>query len=46
MSRGRGAERGLALCEQVMWNAAVHAEFIHDHPDYGFETSGVRFNWR
>uniref|UniRef100_A0A8B9ZXA2 glutathione-disulfide reductase n=1 Tax=Anas zonorhyncha TaxID=75864 RepID=A0A8B9ZXA2_9AVES len=30
----------------VMWNAAVHAELIHDHPDYGFETSGVRFNWR
>ncbi|NXU47791.1 GSHR protein, partial [Turnix velox] len=31
---------------QVMWNTAVHAEFIHDHADYGFETSGVKFNWR
>ncbi|XP_075565334.1 glutathione reductase, mitochondrial isoform X2 [Pelecanus crispus] len=29
-----------------MWNAAVHAEFVHDHADYGFETPGVRFNWR
>ncbi|NWR52490.1 GSHR protein, partial [Regulus satrapa] len=31
---------------QVMWNAAVHAEFVHDHADYGFEAPGVRFNWR
>uniref|UniRef100_A0A8C2TDK0 glutathione-disulfide reductase n=1 Tax=Coturnix japonica TaxID=93934 RepID=A0A8C2TDK0_COTJA len=31
---------------QVMWNAAMHAELIHDHPDYGFEIPGVRFNWR
>ncbi|XP_033369582.1 glutathione reductase, mitochondrial isoform X2 [Parus major] len=29
-----------------MWNTAVHAEFVHDHADYGFETSGVKFNWR
>uniref|UniRef100_A0A8C2Y9I0 glutathione-disulfide reductase n=2 Tax=Coturnix japonica TaxID=93934 RepID=A0A8C2Y9I0_COTJA len=29
-----------------MWNAAMHAELIHDHPDYGFEIPGVRFNWR
>ncbi|NXC76185.1 GSHR protein, partial [Anhinga anhinga] len=34
------------LCGQVMWNAAVHAEFVHDHADYGFETAGVKFNWR
>ncbi|NXY49779.1 GSHR protein, partial [Ceuthmochares aereus] len=34
------------LCVQVMWNAAVHAEFIHDHADYGFETPSVKFNWR
>ncbi|NXX93957.1 GSHR protein, partial [Centropus bengalensis] len=34
------------LCAQVMWNAAVHAEFIHDHADYGFETPNVKFNWR
>ncbi|XP_054059656.1 glutathione reductase, mitochondrial isoform X2 [Rissa tridactyla] len=32
--------------KKVMWNAAVHAEFIHDHADYGFETPGVKFNWR
>ncbi|XP_065489662.1 glutathione reductase, mitochondrial [Caloenas nicobarica] len=32
--------------KKVMWNAAVHAEFIHDHADYGFETAGVKFNWR
>lgn len=32
--------------KKVMWNTAVHAEFIHDHPDYGFEIPGVRFNWR
>uniref|UniRef100_A0A8C0BH30 Glutathione-disulfide reductase n=1 Tax=Buteo japonicus TaxID=224669 RepID=A0A8C0BH30_9AVES len=29
-----------------MWNTAVHAEFIHDHADYGFETPSVKFNWR
>ncbi|XP_015716722.1 glutathione reductase, mitochondrial [Coturnix japonica] len=32
--------------KKVMWNAAMHAELIHDHPDYGFEIPGVRFNWR
>ncbi|OXB74958.1 UNVERIFIED_CONTAM: hypothetical protein H355_013298 [Colinus virginianus] len=32
--------------KKVMWNAAVHAEFIHDHPDYGFEIPSVRFDWR
>uniref|UniRef100_A0A674GBD3 Glutathione reductase n=1 Tax=Taeniopygia guttata TaxID=59729 RepID=A0A674GBD3_TAEGU len=32
--------------KKVMWNTAVHAEFIHDHADYGFETAGVKFNWR
>ncbi|XP_074444679.1 glutathione reductase, mitochondrial isoform X2 [Larus michahellis] len=32
--------------KKVMWNTAVHAEFIHDHADYGFETPGVKFNWR
>lgn len=30
---------------QVMWNAAVHAEYLHDHGDYGFETGDVRFSW-
>ncbi|POI30616.1 hypothetical protein CIB84_005634, partial [Bambusicola thoracicus] len=51
----RAAEMGVrvALVEPrrlggtcVMWNTAMHAEFIHDHPDYGFEIPGVRFNWR
>ncbi|XP_069711174.1 glutathione reductase, mitochondrial isoform X2 [Phaenicophaeus curvirostris] len=32
--------------KKVMWNAAVHAEFIHDHADYGFETPSIKFNWR
>ncbi|NXL75537.1 GSHR protein, partial [Leptocoma aspasia] len=32
--------------KKVMWNTAVHAEFVHDHADYGFETPGVKFNWR
>ncbi|NXI15338.1 GSHR protein, partial [Irena cyanogastra] len=32
--------------KKVMWNTAVHAEFVHDHADYGFETTGVKFNWR
>ncbi|KFZ53598.1 hypothetical protein N321_11389, partial [Antrostomus carolinensis] len=27
--------------KKVMWNTAVHAEFIHDHADYGFETPDV-----
>ncbi|KAF1495630.1 Glutathione reductase, mitochondrial, partial [Pygoscelis antarcticus] len=39
-------EPACGLCGQVMWNAAVHAEFVHDHADYGFETPGVKFNWR
>ncbi|XP_026518554.1 glutathione reductase, mitochondrial-like, partial [Terrapene carolina triunguis] len=32
--------------KKVMWNTAVHFEFIHDHADYGFETPNVKFNWR
>uniref|UniRef100_A0ABM5FRD6 Glutathione reductase n=1 Tax=Pogona vitticeps TaxID=103695 RepID=A0ABM5FRD6_9SAUR len=32
--------------KKVMWNTAVHSEFIHDHMDYGFEISTVKFNWR
>ncbi|NWV23075.1 GSHR protein, partial [Origma solitaria] len=35
-----------SLCGQVMWNTAVHAEFVHDHADYGFEIPSVKFNWR
>ncbi|XP_061690525.1 glutathione reductase, mitochondrial isoform X2 [Syngnathoides biaculeatus] len=28
-----------------MWNAAVHAEFLHDHADYGFDVKKVNFSW-
>uniref|UniRef100_A0A8D2JHS7 Glutathione reductase n=2 Tax=Varanus komodoensis TaxID=61221 RepID=A0A8D2JHS7_VARKO len=32
--------------KKVMWNTAVHSEFLHDHADYGFEISDVKFKWR
>nr|XP_056704909.1 glutathione reductase, mitochondrial [Euleptes europaea] len=32
--------------KKVMWNTAVHTEFIHDHADYGFQVANVKFNWR
>ena len=28
-----------------MYNAAVHAEYLHDHSDYGFENAHADFNW-
>ncbi|XP_062985105.1 glutathione reductase, mitochondrial [Elgaria multicarinata webbii] len=31
--------------KKVMWNTAVHYEFIHDHADYGFEIADVKFKW-
>ncbi|XP_053179944.1 glutathione reductase, mitochondrial isoform X1 [Scomber japonicus] len=31
--------------KKVMWNAAVHAEYLHDHSDYGFEVENIRFSW-
>ncbi|XP_063732362.1 glutathione reductase, mitochondrial isoform X1 [Eleginops maclovinus] len=31
--------------KKVMWNAAVHAEYLHDHGDYGFDVGNVRFSW-
>ncbi|XP_068596082.1 glutathione reductase, mitochondrial [Brachionichthys hirsutus] len=31
--------------KKVMWNAAVHAEYLHDHSDYAFEVENVRFSW-
>uniref|UniRef100_A0A6I8S8G8 Glutathione reductase, mitochondrial n=1 Tax=Xenopus tropicalis TaxID=8364 RepID=A0A6I8S8G8_XENTR len=30
----------------IMWNAAIHSEYIHDHEDYGFETSAIKFTWK
>lgn len=32
--------------KKVMWNAAVHAEYLHDHSDYGFEGGHAHFNWK
>ncbi|XP_029457467.1 glutathione reductase, mitochondrial isoform X2 [Rhinatrema bivittatum] len=32
--------------KKVMWNTAVHSEYLHDHADYGFHTSDVKFHWK
>ena len=32
--------------EQVMFNTAMHAEFIHDHKDYGFSVNFDEFSWK
>jgi len=32
--------------KKVMYLTAQHAEFIHDHSDYGFEISESKFNWK
>ncbi|XP_075059898.1 glutathione reductase, mitochondrial isoform X2 [Mixophyes fleayi] len=32
--------------KKIMWNAAIHSEYIHDHEDYGFQTSDVKFTWK
>jgi glutathione reductase (NADPH) len=29
-----------------MYNAALHAEFLHDHSGYGFDVETKGFNWR
>ncbi|KAM6221460.1 glutathione reductase, mitochondrial isoform 4-T4 [Rhynchocyon petersi] len=31
--------------KKVMWNTAVHSEFIHDQVDYGFQSCESKFNW-
>uniref|UniRef100_A0A8C9IAC5 glutathione-disulfide reductase n=1 Tax=Piliocolobus tephrosceles TaxID=591936 RepID=A0A8C9IAC5_9PRIM len=31
--------------KKVMWNTAVHSEFMHDHADYGFSSCEGKFNW-
>lgn len=31
--------------KKVMFNTAVHAEFIHDHKDYGFDVDFKGFDW-
>ncbi|XP_007119089.1 glutathione reductase, mitochondrial isoform X1 [Physeter macrocephalus] len=32
--------------KKVMWNTAVHSEFMHDHVDYGFQSCEGKFSWR
>ncbi|MBN3303778.1 GSHR protein, partial [Amia calva] len=32
--------------KKVMWNTAVHAEYLHDHKDYGFQGNEIKFNWQ
>ena len=29
-----------------MFNAAKHAEMIHDHKDYGFDVTANGFDWK
>uniref|UniRef100_A0A8C1T3T6 Glutathione reductase, mitochondrial n=1 Tax=Cyprinus carpio TaxID=7962 RepID=A0A8C1T3T6_CYPCA len=31
--------------KKVMWNTSTHAEYLHDHEDYGFEGAKAHFNW-
>uniref|UniRef100_A0A8C6R4W9 Glutathione reductase, mitochondrial n=1 Tax=Nannospalax galili TaxID=1026970 RepID=A0A8C6R4W9_NANGA len=37
---------GTCVSTGVMWNTAVHSEFMHDHVDYGFQSCESKFNWR
>ena len=32
--------------KKVMFNTAMHAEYIHDHKDYGFDVTVNKFDWR
>ncbi|XP_063775524.1 glutathione reductase, mitochondrial [Pseudophryne corroboree] len=32
--------------KKIMWNAAIHSEYIHDHEDYGFHAPEVKFTWK
>ena len=47
-SRKLGGTFGNVGCvlQKVMWNMAVHSEFMHDHADYGFQSCDSKFNWR
>ncbi|KAJ8398922.1 hypothetical protein AAFF_G00418300 [Aldrovandia affinis] len=31
--------------KKVMWNTAVHAEFLHEQADYGFQGGSAQFSW-
>uniref|UniRef100_A0A8C1FGM3 Glutathione reductase, mitochondrial n=1 Tax=Cyprinus carpio carpio TaxID=630221 RepID=A0A8C1FGM3_CYPCA len=33
------------VVKNVMWNTSTHAEYLHDHEDYGFEGAKAHFNW-
>ena len=32
--------------KKVMFFTAMHAEFLHDHKDYGFSVTSDGFSWR
>ncbi|XP_036406821.1 glutathione reductase, mitochondrial isoform X2 [Megalops cyprinoides] len=32
--------------KKVMWNTAVHAEYLHDQADYGFQGGSAQFRWQ
>ena len=34
------------VSKKVMWNTAVHPEFMHDHVGYAFQSCESKFNWR
>lgn len=31
--------------KKVMYNCAIHAEYLHDHKEYGFDVAPAKFNW-
>ncbi len=31
--------------KKVMFNTAMHREFLHDHKDYGFDVQLNAFDW-
>ncbi|TRY60130.1 hypothetical protein DNTS_006444 [Danionella cerebrum] len=32
--------------KKVMWNTSTHAEYLHDHEDYGFQGAKAHFSWQ
>lgn len=32
--------------KKVMYNCSLHAEFIRDHADYGFDVTLNKFDWK
>lgn len=35
-----------SMCFKVMFNTALHAEFLHDMKDFGFDVTLNSFDWR